>query len=102
MTFAPPAQVSSRRFDWAGNMLVDIDALPNASVREGDLCIIGAGAAGITLALEFLDGPAKVIVLESGGTKFEDATQRLYRTQIQGLPHKGAYEGRARVFGGTT
>ena len=34
---------------------------------QADLCIAGAGAAGITLALQFLNGPWSVIVLEAGG-----------------------------------
>ncbi len=45
----------------------------NRSVRQHgsttDLCIIGAGAAGITLAREFIGSSVRVAVLESGGER---------------------------------
>lgn len=83
-------------------MILDISDFTQGTVRECDLCIVGGGAAGITLALEFAHSPLKVILLESGGRQYEAATQDLYATEQPGLPHKGAMEGRARVFGGST
>jgi len=43
-----------------------------------DICIVGAGAAGITLALALADSGLDVHVLESGDLEYDDATQALY------------------------
>ena len=67
-----------------------------------DVCIAGAGAAGITLAVEFARKGKKVLLLEGGGATREDSSQALYDSEIAGLPHKGIHTGRIRVKGGTT
>lgn len=70
---------------------------------EADVCIIGAGAAGITLAREFIGSRLQVCVLESGGFALEEATQALYRGEDTG--YRQFYDvgdGRLRFFGGAT
>jgi len=67
-----------------------------------DVCIAGAGAAGITLAVEFARKGKKVLLLEGGGSVREDSSQALYDSEIAGLPHRGIHTGRIRVKGGTT
>ncbi|MCC2692693.1 GMC family oxidoreductase [Nodularia sp. LEGE 04288] len=68
-----------------------------------DICIIGAGAAGITLAHELRDSGMEVVLLESGGMKFEDETQDLNRGNVVDLRVHGALEDyRRRRFGGAT
>jgi choline dehydrogenase-like flavoprotein len=67
-----------------------------------DVCIAGAGAAGITLAVEFARKGKKVFLLEGGGALREDSSQALYDSEIVGLPHRGIHTGRIRVKGGTT
>jgi choline dehydrogenase-like flavoprotein len=67
-----------------------------------DVCIVGAGAAGITLAIEFARKGKRVLLLEGGGAKREDSSQALYDSEIVGLPHRGIHTGRIRVKGGTT
>lgn len=71
---------------------------------KADVCIIGGGAAGLTLAREFLGTSARVILLESGGKNPEVETQRLYGSTLAGTsqPHEGIHNGRERIFGGTT
>jgi choline dehydrogenase-like flavoprotein len=66
------------------------------------VCIAGAGAAGITLAVEFARKGKKVLLLEGGGALREDSSQALYDSEIVGLPHRGIHTGRIRVKGGTT
>jgi choline dehydrogenase-like flavoprotein len=67
-----------------------------------DICIAGAGAAGITLAVEFARNGKKVLLLEGGGATREDSSQAIYDSEIVGLPHRGIHTGRIRVKGGTT
>jgi choline dehydrogenase-like flavoprotein len=67
-----------------------------------DICIAGAGAAGITLAVEFARKGKKVLLLEGGGAVREDSSQAIYDSEIVGLPHRGIHTGRIRVKGGTT
>jgi len=67
-----------------------------------DICIIGAGAAGITLAVESARTGKKVLLLEGGGPTREDSSQAIYDSEIAGLPHRGIHTGRIRVKGGTT
>jgi choline dehydrogenase-like flavoprotein len=58
-------------------MLIDAGRdLPRATIRC-DVCIIGAGPAGMTLARELDDGRREICLLESGGESFEAATQSL-------------------------
>jgi choline dehydrogenase-like flavoprotein len=67
-----------------------------------DICIAGAGAAGITLAVELARKGKKVLLLEGGGAVREDSSQAIYDSEIIGLPHRGIHTGRIRVKGGTT
>ena len=48
-------------------MPIDGRTVPNDTSIECDLCIVGAGAAGISMAREFAAGSHRVILLESGG-----------------------------------
>ena len=78
-----------------------LNETPHAN-SVADVCIVGAGAAGITLAVEFARKGKQVILLEGGGSIREDASQALYDSEIVGLPHRGIHTGRIRVKGGTT
>jgi choline dehydrogenase-like flavoprotein len=74
----------------------------NASIAT-DICIVGAGAAGITLALELAGTGVSVLVLESGGSKLEKRTQRLYEgAVVDERLHSPPHRYRQRRFGGTT
>ena len=67
-----------------------------------DLCIVGAGAVGLAVAMEFLDTPRRIIVLESGLREPDAAGDALNTLTSVGLPHDGWRAGRVRCFGGTT
>jgi choline dehydrogenase-like flavoprotein len=71
-------------------------------VLDADLCIVGAGAAGIALAREFVDRPVKVCLLESGGLEADDQTQFLADGDSVGLYYGPLVAARLRQFGGTT
>lgn len=75
--------------------------------RDFDLCIIGAGAAGITLAREMASlRDLRIAVLESGALQPDARTQALYDGEATGtlLADEDAYltASRVRVFGGST
>ncbi len=48
-------------------MHVDARMTDSGSLIEGDVCIVGAGAAGISMALEWINAPYRIILLEGGG-----------------------------------
>jgi choline dehydrogenase-like flavoprotein len=83
-------------------MITDFQDPSAPSEFDVDVCIVGAGAAGTALALEFDGSPYRTLVLESGGLDPEPATQALYDSAVVGLSHNGVHGGRARIFGGTT
>ena len=66
------------------------------------ICIVGAGAAGILLAVELSRQGKSVMVLEGGGPDIEDAAQEPYRSEVVGHVHRGIHTGRFRAHGGTT
>lgn len=84
-------------------MIDDARDVPAGTTFAPDLCIVGAGAAGIALALQYARGGADVLVLESGGRTPEAATQALYEGEVvDERLHAPAHRYRARVFGGST
>jgi choline dehydrogenase-like flavoprotein len=52
-----------------------------------DICIVGAGAAGITLALELEPTGLQVCLLEAGGSGYEAETLRLFEGELTGQPY---------------
>ena len=82
-------------------MFIDGRTLPDKSQIEADLAIIGAGAAGITLARALKNTGLKIALVESGGLAFEDATQELYQGETSGTPYN-LDTARLRYFGGST
>jgi choline dehydrogenase-like flavoprotein len=83
-------------------MIEDFLAYDGDDVIECDLCIAGAGAAGITIARQFIGTPTRVVVLESGGLDFEPDTQDLAIGRNVGLPYYDLDIARLRLLGGST
>jgi choline dehydrogenase-like flavoprotein len=83
-------------------MILDLNDPACPADLRADVCIIGAGAAGLALAAEFAGSALQVVILESGGWDHEVATQDLYQTIQTGMPFPSASGGRFRVLGGTT
>ncbi|MBT3240801.1 MAG: GMC family oxidoreductase [Chloroflexi bacterium] len=67
-----------------------------------DVCIVGGGAAGISLALEFCDQNFNVLIIESGENKFKHRNQHLSSSKSIGIPSSSIMFSRRRQFGGTT
>ncbi|MGH6851607.1 MAG: GMC oxidoreductase [Methylocella sp.] len=83
-------------------MFIDARSIDDSTTIQTDLCIIGAGAAGISIALEFLSKSYDVILLESGGIHSDPMTQSLYDGKYVGLSFERLDETRSRYFGGST
>jgi ribulose 1,5-bisphosphate synthetase/thiazole synthase len=58
-------------------MIVDPSEYHGVEELEADICILGAGPAGLTIARELEDTGRRVILVESGGLEFDEATQSL-------------------------
>jgi choline dehydrogenase-like flavoprotein len=83
--------------------IIDGRQIETGADLKCDLCVIGAGAAGIGLALELMQTPLSVILLESGGRKLDPQTQELYDGEVaDAVPHSPPRYYRKRQFGGTT
>ncbi|WP_442113949.1 FAD-dependent oxidoreductase [Pseudomonas sp. NUPR-001] len=66
-----------------------------------DVCIVGAGPAGITLALQLAQAGWQVVLIEGGGHEYSSHSQALYECESTGIdmfPH----ETRLRYLGGTS
>lgn len=82
-------------------MLLDANTLPREEILETDVCIIGAGPAGITLTKEFIGQDFRVTLLESGGLEPDKETQSLCDGITGDNSQFVPYHLRNRQFGGT-
>lgn len=84
-------------------MIIDSRRIENTVHIDSDICIIGAGAAGITIALESSwRRNLSIVLLESGGESFDPATQSLYAGEQIGLSYDRLEATRSRFLGGST
>lgn len=90
-------------------MFIDARTLEVDQTVSVEVCIVGAGPAGIALAKELVDSSRKVCLLESGGLTPDSSIQALNESmdaigdQIYPCPDfPGAATMRTRQFGGTS
>jgi choline dehydrogenase-like flavoprotein len=83
-------------------MFIDARSVESESSFESDVCLIGAGAAGITLALALTRGGRDVCLVESGGFASESETQELYTGDVVDGDYPPLTVSRLRYLGGTT
>ena len=67
-----------------------------------DLCIVGAGPAGITLALELEATGLRVCLLEAGGAVYEAESQRLLEGEVAAAQYLPLRDARLGALGGST
>jgi choline dehydrogenase-like flavoprotein len=81
----------------------DLRQMDENSLIETDLCIVGSGPAGMSIAHEFAATDVEVLVLESGGVETDAATQTLCEFENTGARrHLDPAQTRVRIFGGTS
>jgi choline dehydrogenase-like flavoprotein len=77
------------------------DLLPEA--LRCDVCIIGSGPAGITIAKELSGTPIRVTLLESGGTERQEKSDALNEIENVGWPREmDQWAVRNRIVGGSS
>lgn len=79
----------------------DIGAFQRAGFQP-QVCIIGSGPAGLSLALSLADRRIPSLVLEAGGLTWDEASQALYEGVVVGDPYFDLRMARLRQFGGTS
>ena len=67
-----------------------------------DVCVVGAGAAGVVLARNLKNAGREVCLLEAGGMDYENDTQTLFEGENIGAEYYPLDHSRLRFFGGTT
>lgn len=84
-------------------MLVDAVTVAQGDEIVTDVCIIGAGPAGITLARELAGQDFQVCLLESGGIELpDDETRSLGNVETEGDFVQVGSDNRNRRFGGNS
>ncbi len=84
-------------------MILDAEDVDHRAILTTDVCVIGSGAAGITLALELCRSTANVVLLAGGRNREHSGDRDLYRGVVDpARPHEPLEENRRRAFGGTT
>lgn len=82
-------------------MIINLSTLPDKTELSAQICIIGAGAAGQAVAARLAEANIDVILIESGGTDFDAATQALAQGRNIGQTYYDLETTRLRLFGGT-
>jgi choline dehydrogenase-like flavoprotein len=83
-------------------MIEDLRRHEDGTELEADLCLVGAGAAGIAIARELAGSTLRVTLVESGGLKRSAETDVLNEGETAGLGPESLTSGRGRLLGGAT
>jgi choline dehydrogenase-like flavoprotein len=92
-------------------MKVDTAALGNGAVIQTDVCVVGSGAAGVSIARLLSNTKLDVCLVEGGDFDPTERSQDLYRGEMVSVYRGGRKESydktyvtrsRLRFFGGTT
>ena len=83
-------------------MFIDGRSLPLGEALDADIAIVGAGAAGITLARALAGSGIRVALIESGGLEWSQEAQDLAAGDLGEQTYGSLDTVRLRQFGGTT
>lgn len=84
-------------------MIEEAASIQNGASLQSDVCIVGAGPAGIALALDLSERGISVLLLESGHIDMDAATQSLYEGEVtDARMHSPPNKYRQRRLGGSS
>lgn len=84
-------------------MIVDANTIPADSCLNADVCVVGGGAAGISLALSMSGQGLSIILLEAGQLHEHAPSQALYEGEVSDeRMHSPPDKYRQRRMGGST
>lgn len=84
-------------------MILEAATLASGTCLRARLCIIGAGPAGISLALQFRNTGIEVLLVAGGKRDHDEATQALYAGEVvDAAMHSPVTEFRHRQLGGSS
>lgn len=82
--------------------MIDARDLPENQCLQAEICIVGGGAAGITLAMELIASGIDVLLVESGGIDASrDADALNVGAVVDQRLHPPLQQNRSRRFGGS-
>jgi choline dehydrogenase-like flavoprotein len=84
-------------------MIEEAVNIQNGACLQSDVCIVGAGPAGIALALDLADRGISVLLLEAGHIDLDTKTQSLYEGEVADVRmHSPPDKFRQRRLGGSS
>ena len=83
-------------------MIEKADHVPRHTVLRADVCVVGAGPAGIALALALGEHGIRVLLLEAGRETHDAAAQTLYQGDLANAMHSPPHRYRLRGLGGSS
>lgn len=83
-------------------MIIDAREIPKEQTISTDICIVGAGVAGLALASELRRQNRRVSLIECGGVEPDKATQSLFWGENIGHPYYPLSTTRVCGYGGTS
>jgi choline dehydrogenase-like flavoprotein len=83
-------------------VLIDARRLAPGTLLQADVCVVGAGAAGITLSRALAAARLDVLLVESGDLEPRSESQDLAGGQVLGHHYQPLVATRLRGLGGTT
>lgn len=84
-------------------MIESVDQVPHGTTLQADICIVGAGAAGVSMALSLMGKGLRVLLMEGGQAEDDAAHQALYEGEVADeRMHSPPDKYRQRRLGGST
>ncbi|MDW8342531.1 MAG: FAD-dependent oxidoreductase [Geminicoccaceae bacterium] len=80
---------------------LDAASLPEGTRLEAEVVVVGAGAAGVTVARELARSGREVLLIDGGAELPDPAIQALHELEAVGVPLRPGHSPRLREFGGT-